>query len=41
VPWACFGTEEATSTIFEIYDIPEDFALPEPEAWYPAPPPAG
>lgn len=41
VPWAYFGTEEATSTIFEIFDIPPDFELPEPEEWYPAPPPAG
>jgi hypothetical protein len=38
VPWAYFGTEEATGTIFEIYDIPPDFVLPEPERWYPAPP---
>lgn len=37
VPWAYFGTEAATTTIFEIFDIPKDFAMPEPEAWYPAP----
>lgn len=40
VPWAYFGTEQATGTIFEIYDIPEGFVIPEPEEWYPAPPPA-
>ncbi|MEO1090642.1 MAG: VOC family protein [Pseudomonadota bacterium] len=40
VPWAYFATEEATTTIIEIYDIPEGFELPEPEEWYPAPPPA-
>lgn len=40
VNWAYFGTEEATGTIFEIYDIPEDFVIPEPEYWYPAPPPS-
>jgi methylmalonyl-CoA/ethylmalonyl-CoA epimerase len=40
VPWAYFATEAATSTIFEIYDIPKDFVLPEPEEWYPGPPPS-
>lgn len=40
VPYAYFNTEDATSTTFEIFDIPADFTLPEPEAWYPAPPPA-
>ncbi len=39
VPWAYFGTEAATTTIFEIFDIPPDFVMPEPESWYPAPPP--
>lgn len=39
VPWAYFGTEDATTTIFEIFDIPPGFQMPEPEAWYPAPPP--
>lgn len=40
VPWAYFGTEKATGTIFEIFDIPEGFEMPEPEAWYPAAPPS-
>lgn len=40
VPWAYFGTEDAVSTIFEIYDIPADFVIPEPEEWFPGPPPA-
>ncbi|MEJ5232314.1 MAG: hypothetical protein WHV64_08945 [Geminicoccaceae bacterium] len=39
VPRACFGTEDATTTIFEIFDIPPGFQMAEPEAWYPAPPP--
>ncbi len=40
VPWAYFSTEEATGTIFETFDIPADFVIPEPEEWYPAPPPS-
>lgn len=39
VPRAYFGTEEATTTIFEIFDIPQGFTMPDPESWYPAPPP--
>lgn len=39
VPWAYFGTEEATTTIFEIFDIPQGFTMPDPESWYPGPPP--
>jgi hypothetical protein len=39
VPYAYFDTEEDTGTMFEIFDIPADFALPEPDEWYPAPPP--
>ena len=39
VPYAYFETEGDTTTIFEIYDIPPDFVMPEPEQWYPAPPP--
>ncbi len=38
VPWAYFGTEDATTTTFETFHIPADFEMPEPEAWYPAPP---
>jgi hypothetical protein len=40
VPWAYFETEPDTATTFEIFDIPEDFVLPEPEEWYPAAPPS-
>lgn len=36
--FAFFATEEATSTVFETYSFPPDFAFPEPEYWYPAPP---
>ncbi|MBC6405977.1 MAG: VOC family protein [Rhodospirillales bacterium] len=38
VPWIYFGTEDDTSTTIETFIIPEDFEMPEPEAWYPAPP---
>lgn len=38
VPWAYFGTEDATTTTFEIYDIPDGFEMPEPESWYPSAP---
>jgi hypothetical protein len=40
VPYAYFDTEADTGTMFEIFDIPADFVLPDPEEWYPAPPPA-
>jgi hypothetical protein len=40
VQWAYFETEPDTATTFEIFDIPEDFVLPEPEEWYPAAPPS-
>jgi hypothetical protein len=40
VPYAYFDTEADTTTIFEIFDIPSDFVMPDPEEWYPAPPPA-
>ena len=39
--FAFFDTEQATGTTFETYDIPKDFVWPEPEAWFPGPPPAG
>lgn len=39
--FAFFDTEKATGTTFETYSIPEGFVWPEPEEWYPAPPPAG
>ncbi len=40
VPFAYFETEQDTTTTFEIFNIPDDFSLPEPEQWYPAAPPA-
>lgn len=39
VPFAYFETEGATTTCFEIFDIPQGVAFPAPEAWFPAPPP--
>ncbi|KAA9160536.1 VOC family protein [Amycolatopsis acidicola] len=39
--FAFFDTADATGTTFETYDIPPDFVWPEPEAWFPGPPPAG
>ena len=36
-----FDTEAATTTCFETYHFPEGFAFPEPEEWYPGPPPTG
>ncbi|OAN33019.1 VOC family protein [Mycolicibacterium iranicum] len=39
--FAFFDTEKATGTTFETYSIPEGFVWPEPDEWYPAPPPAG
>lgn len=38
VPYAYFETEGDTTTTFEIFDIPADFVMPEPEEWYPAAP---
>ncbi len=34
-----FDTEVATTTCFETYHFPDGFAYPEPERWYPGPPP--
>lgn len=39
--FAFFDTEAATGTTFETYDIPSGFVWPEPERWFPAPPPEG
>lgn len=39
--FAFFGTESATGATFETYDIPAGFVWPEPERWFPAPPPEG
>ncbi|CAA9520991.1 MAG: hypothetical protein AVDCRST_MAG67-3369 [uncultured Solirubrobacteraceae bacterium] len=38
--FAFFDTEAATGTTFETYDIPPGYIWPEPEAWFPGPPPA-
>ena len=38
--FAFFDTEAATGTTFETYDIPPGYVWPEPEAWFPGPPPA-
>ena len=35
-----FDTEAATTTCFETYHFPEGFVFPEPERWYPGPPPS-
>jgi methylmalonyl-CoA/ethylmalonyl-CoA epimerase len=40
VPFAYFSTEQDTATTIETTYFPEGFALPEPEQWYPGPPPA-
>jgi methylmalonyl-CoA/ethylmalonyl-CoA epimerase len=37
--FAFFDTEAATTTCFETYHFPPDFVYPEPERWFPAPPP--
>jgi methylmalonyl-CoA/ethylmalonyl-CoA epimerase len=34
-----FDTEAATTTCFETYHFPVGFSYPEPERWYPGPPP--
>lgn len=39
--FAFFDTESATTTTFETYTIPEGFVWPEPEYWFPSPPPPG
>jgi methylmalonyl-CoA/ethylmalonyl-CoA epimerase len=37
--FAFFSTQGAASTVFETYFFPPDFVFPEPEEWYPGPPP--
>ncbi|WP_291732046.1 VOC family protein [Leisingera sp. F5] len=39
--FAFFDTEDATGTTFETYHFPEGWDYPEPESWFPAPPPTG
>ena len=34
-----FDTEAATTTCFETYHFPDDFEFPDPQEWYPGPPP--
>jgi len=38
-PFVFFDTEDGTTTTFETYRFGEQFRWPEPEAWFPAPPP--
>jgi len=38
-PFAFFDTTGATTTTFETYLFGESFSWPEPEEWFPAPPP--
>ncbi|UUZ59928.1 VOC family protein [Nocardioides sp. B-3] len=35
------ATTTTTTTTFETYTIPQGFVWPEPEMWFPAPPPVG
>lgn len=37
--YAFFATQGAASTVFETYFFPPDFVFPEPEEWFPGPPP--
>ena len=36
MPYAYFETENTTGTTFEIYDESVNFAMPEPEEWWPS-----
>ena len=38
--FAFFGTEGAASAVLKTYVLPEGFEYPEPEEWFPAPPPS-
>lgn len=38
--FAFFDTEDGLGTVLETYHFPEDWKYPEPEAWFPSPPPA-
>lgn len=38
-PFVFFATEGATATTFETYRFDESFRFPEPETWFPGPPP--
>jgi len=40
VPYHYFETDGAIGTTIEIFNIPADFPMPEPEEWYPAAPTA-
>jgi hypothetical protein len=41
VRYAYMGTDDLLSTTIELFGFPENFTFPEPEEWYPAPPPKG
>ena len=34
-----FATDDESRATMEVYRVPPGFMFPEPEAWYPAPPP--
>lgn len=40
VPYCYVDTENSTGFGVELVELPENFSLPEPEEWYPGPPPA-
>ncbi len=40
VPFGYFHNGDPAAPVVEIVDIPEGFTQPEPDEWYPAPPPA-
>lgn len=39
--FAFFDTHDDTGTTFETYAFPTDWTYPEPDSWFPAPPPDG
>ena len=41
VRYAYMGTDDLVSTTIELFEFPENYSFPEPEEWYPAPPPKG
>lgn len=41
VRYAYIGSEELAGMSIELFSFPEGYSFPEPELWYPAPPPQG
>lgn len=39
VRYAYIGAEDLTGMVIELFTFPEGFSFPEPEVWYPGPPP--